>query len=82
MLAMMPKLQTFTHNGLLLCRLFIVLVAECIQGLVLLGNQWPLFVELRGFVNNGFLCPRVHACRQMSPQKFRSCVDVFFCWCF
>lgn len=29
-------------------------MAECIQGLVLLGNQQLLFVELGGFVNNAF----------------------------
>lgn len=29
-------------------------MGECIQGLVLLGNQWLLFVELGGFVNNAF----------------------------
>lgn len=52
-------------------------MGECIQGLVLLANQWLLFVELGGFVNNAFLCPRVRGCRQTSPLNFCLCVGFF-----
>lgn len=30
-------------------------MGECIQGLVLFGNQWLLFAELGGFVNNAWV---------------------------
>lgn len=57
---MMPKLWAFYAQwpfvvrviycaAVKLCR---ELVGECIQGLVLLGNQWLVFVELGGFANN------------------------------
>lgn len=87
-MAVMPKWSAFTHNGLLLCRLFIVLVwgcaelvGECIQGLVLLGNQWLLFVELGGFVNNALF--HVPECVLVGKRPLRIfvCVLLFLLLC-
>lgn len=83
-MAIMSKRWAFTHNGLLLCRLFIALlwgcaelVGECIQGLVLLGNQWLLFVELGGFVNNALFMSRSACLSANVPAEF-----LFVCWFF
>lgn len=54
-------------------------MGECIQGLVLFGNQRLLFAELGGFVNNagGFHVPeRVPAGKP--PLTLFICVFVFF----
>lgn len=88
-MAIMPKLWAFTHNSLLLCRLFIVLVwgcaelvGECIQGLVLLGNQWLLFVELGGFVNNAFFMSQSACLSANVPSGFLFvyCFVVVYVW--
>lgn len=76
-IAIMPKLQALTHNGFLLCQLFIVLVGECIQGLVLLGNQWLLFVELGGLVNNTFFMSQSARLSTNVPLEF---LFVWFFW--
>lgn len=54
------------------------LVGECIQGLVLLGNQWLLFVELGGFVNNALF--HVPECVLVGKRPLRIfvCVLLFF----
>lgn len=80
-IAIMPKLQALTHNGFLLCQLFIVLVGECIQGLVLLGNQWLLFVELGGLVNNTFFMSQSARLSTNVPLEFLF-VWFFFFWFF
>lgn len=51
---------------------------ECIQGLVLLGNQWLLFVELGGFVNNALF--HVPECVPVGKRPLRNfvCVLIFF----
>lgn len=46
------------------------LVGECIQGLVLLGNQWLLFVELGGFVNNALFMSRSACLSANVPAEF------------
>lgn len=46
-------------------------VGECIQGLVLFRNQWLLFVELGGFVNNAVFLASQSACLLASvPSQF------------
>lgn len=46
-------------------------VGESIQGLVLFGNQWLLFVELGGFVNNAVFLTSQSACLLASvPSPF------------
>lgn len=58
------------------------MVGECIQGLVLLGNQWLLFVELGGFVNNALFMSRSACLSANVPAEFFVCVLNFFsCRC-
>lgn len=45
-------------------------MSECIQGLVLLGNQWLLFVELGGFVNNAFFMSQSACLSANVPSEF------------
>lgn len=45
-------------------------MGECIQGLVLLGNQWLLFVELGGFVNNAFFMSQSACLSANVPSEF------------
>lgn len=47
-------------------------MGECIQGLVLLGNQRLLFVELGGFVDNAFFM-------SLSVRLLASVPSVFIC---
>lgn len=54
------------------------MVGECIQGLVLLGNQWLLFVELGGFVNNALFMSRSACLSANVPAEFFVCVLIFF----
>lgn len=56
------------------------MVGECIQGLVLLGNQWLLFVELGGFVNNALFMSRSACLSANVPAEFFVCVLNFFSW--
>lgn len=54
-------------------------VGECIQGLVLFGNQWLLFVELGGFVNNAVFLTSQSACLLAGvPLAIFICVFLFF----
>lgn len=48
----------------------------CIQGLVLLVNQWLLFVELVGFVNNAFFMSQSACLSANVPSEF---LFVWFC---
>lgn len=54
-------------------------MGECIQGLVLLGNQWLLFVELGGFVNNApFYVPECVPVGKRPRRIFVCVLDFFF----
>lgn len=50
-------------------------MGECIQGLLLLGNQQLLFVEPGGFVNNAFFMSLSVRLLASVPSQF---FDVFF----
>lgn len=53
-------------------------MGECIQGLVLLGNQWLLFVELGGFVNNALFMSRSACLSANVPAEFLFVCCIFF----
>lgn len=53
-------------------------MGECIQGLLLLGNQQLLFVELGGFVNNAFFMSLSVRLLASVPSQFFDVVFFFF----
>lgn len=59
--------MAFCCTGYLLCWCEVV---QSIQGLVLLGNQWLLFVVLGGFANNAFFMSHSACMSANVPSQF------------